>query len=162
VVPNFSVTDLDGNSVCLADLRGGAPPGNGKVIVLSFWCSFCGSCRGVEGPLDALRKRYEGQAKVIALDASAGETAEMVRAFTAKKSLGLTVLLDPSGRTADLFGVDVTTTTAVIDGAGKLRYFGRFADQEHSYAEEALRAVLAGKEVEIKSTPYQGCPIRRN
>jgi RNA polymerase sigma factor (sigma-70 family) len=161
VVPDFQVSDLDGNAVRLADLRQSSPRGEASVVVLSFWCSFCGSCRAVEGPLDALRKRYEGRARILALDASAGETAEKVRAFAARKGLGLRVLLDPSGQTADLFGVRVTTTTAVIDSAGRLRYLGRFADQEHVYAENALRAVLDGRDVAVKSTPPQGCPIRR-
>jgi thiol-disulfide isomerase/thioredoxin len=161
-VPDFTAADLDGKQVRLADLRTGSRGAETGVVVLSFWCSFCGSCRKVEGSLDRLRKQYEGRASVLALDASAGETAEKVRAFTRRKGLGLTVLLDPAGRTADLFGTDVTTTTAVIDGAGVLRYLGRFADREHAYAEEALRAVLAGQEVPVKSTPFAGCPIPRN
>src|SRR5262249_49573151 len=72
------------------------------------------------------------------------------------KGLSLPIFLDPTGRTADLFGTKVTTTTVVIDGDGVLRYCGRFADGDHAYAEEALKAVLAGEGVPGKTTPHDG------
>jgi len=124
--------------------------------VLSFWCSTCSSCRRVERDLDKLAKDYAGRAAVIALDANAGETAERVADFARKKGLALPIVLDAAGRTADLFGTEVTTTTAVIDARGVLRYYGRFRDGERAYAEDALKAVLAGKEVAVKSTRPDG------
>jgi hypothetical protein len=110
----------------------------------------------VERHLDKLAKDYKGQAAVIALDANAGETARTVAAFAKDKGLSLPIVLDPNGRTADIFGTEVTTTTVVIDGKGLLRYCGQFGDHQHSYAEEALKAVLAGKEVEVKTTRHNG------
>jgi hypothetical protein len=108
-------------------------------------------------PLRPLAKDYAGQAAVIALDTNAGETAERVAAFTKEKGLALPIVLDPSGRTADVFGTEVTTTTVVIDGNGVLRYCGRFRQGDHAaYAEEALKAVLAGKEFAVKTTPHDG------
>jgi hypothetical protein len=50
----------------------------------------------------------------------------------------------------------VTTTTVVIDSDGKLRYCGRFSDQEHNFARDALEAVLAGEEVPLKKTRQKG------
>ncbi len=50
-----------------------------------------------------------------------------------------------------MLGTDVTPTTVVIDGAGVLRYCGRFRQ-----AEDALKAVLAGKDVAVKTTPHDG------
>jgi hypothetical protein len=51
----------------------------------------------------------------------------------------------------------VTTTTVVIDGDGVLRYCGQFKEgDKHAFAEDALRAVLAGKEVAVKTTLHQG------
>ena len=57
---------------------------------------------------------------------------------------------------ADLFGVRRTTTTVVIDGNGVLRYCGQFRQKDGGSAEEALTAVLAGKEVAVKTTPHNG------
>ena len=72
----------------------------------------------MEHHLDRLAKDYRGQAAVLALDANAGETPERVAAFAREKGLALPIVLDPGGRTADLFGTEVTTTTVVIDGKG--------------------------------------------
>jgi thiol-disulfide isomerase/thioredoxin len=156
-VPDFSAQTLDGKAVKLSQLQND-PKGTKKgVVVLSFWCSTCSSCRRVEHHLDKLAKDYQGQAAVIALDANAGETAAGVAAFAKEKGLSLPIVLDASGRTADVFGTEVTTTTVVIDGEGVLRYCGRFGqgDQAAS-AEAALKAVLAGKEVAVKTTPHDG------
>jgi thiol-disulfide isomerase/thioredoxin len=160
-VPDFVVSDLDGKQWKLSELQKDARRTRKGVVVLSFWCSFCGSCRRVEERLDKLARDYQGQAAVLALDASAGETAERVRAFCKQKGLSVPVVLDPGGRTADLFGTEVTTTTVVIDGEGRLRYCGRFSDGGRAFAEDALRAVLDGKAVPVPMTPHDGCRIIR-
>ena len=111
----------------------------------------------MEQHLDKLARDYAGQAAVIALDANADETAAKVAAFAKDKGLTMPIVLDPSGRTADVFGTDVTTTTVVIDGHGLLRYCGRFwGGDRAAYAEDALKAVLAGKEVGVKTTLHDG------
>jgi peroxiredoxin len=156
-VPDFSVRALDGKAVTLSQLQKDEGRTKQGALVLSFWCSTCSSCRRVEHRLDKLARDYKGQAAVIALDANAGETAERVAAFAREQGLSLPIVLDPGGRTADLFGTEVTTTTVVIDGKGVLRYCGRFGpDDEAASAEAALKAVLAGKEVAVKTTPHDG------
>ena len=155
-VPDFSVQTLDGKSVKLNELQKDQTRTKTGVVVLSFWCSTCHSCRDVEEFLAKLAKDYAGQAAVFALDANADETAKRVAAFVKENGLELPIVLDPSGNTADLFGVQRTTTTVVIDGNGVLRYCGQFRQQDGGSAEAALRAVLAGKEVAIKTTPHNG------
>ena len=156
-VPDFSVRALDGKSVLLSELRKDRARTKTGVVVLSFWCSTCSSCRRVEHHLDKLAKDYRGQAAVLALDANAGERAGRVAAFAREKGLALPIVLDPGGRTADLFGTEVTTTTVVIDGKGVLRYCGRFSQGDRAAcAEEALKAVLSGGEVAVKTTPHDG------
>jgi peroxiredoxin len=155
-VPDFSVRTLDGKSVKLSELQKDASRTKKGVVVLSFWCTTCHSCRDVEHLLAKLAKDYEGQAPVFALTANANETAQDVAAFLKKNALALPVVLDPSGHTADLFGVKRTTTTVVIDGNGVFRYCGQFQQKGGGSAEEALKAVLAGKEVAVKTTPHHG------
>ncbi|MBW3539602.1 MAG: TlpA family protein disulfide reductase [Planctomycetes bacterium] len=156
VVPDFSVRTLDGKSVKLSELQNDERLTNAGVVVLSFWCTTCHSCRDVEHLLARLSRDYRGRAAVIALAANADETAESVDAFLKENGLELPVVLDPSGSTADLFGVNRTTTTVVIDGNGVLRYCGQLRHDGGGSAEEALKSVLAGKEVAIKTTPHHG------
>jgi len=155
-VPDFSLTLLDGKTWKLSELRKQKRYGKDGVVVLTFWCSFCHSCRHIEKPLDELAKRYKGQALVLALDASAGETIEEVVAFAKKKNLSLPIGLDPDGKSVDIFGARTTTTTMVIDGKGVLRYFGQFGHGQDRLAEDALKAVLAGDTVRVDHTKQRG------
>ena len=154
-VPEFVVT-IAGKKRTLSELRQDAALSEGGTLVLTFWCSFCHSCRHIEQRLDKLAKRYSGRVGVIALDASAGETTEVVAEFAKENGLSLPIALNPSGTAADIFGVQVTTTTIVIDSKGILRYRGQFGASGHAYAAEALEAVLAGEDVRVKKTRQKG------
>lgn len=154
-VPDFEVM-IDGKKLNLSELRH-----DDGVIALTFWCSFCHSCRHVEKYLDQLAGKFKGRATVIALDASAGETREQVGEVAKKNGLSLPIALDSSGKSADIFGTRVTTTTVIIDQQCVLRYRGQFGDSQHPFAEDALNAILAGSELKVSETRQKGCPIER-
>jgi thiol-disulfide isomerase/thioredoxin len=156
-VPDFSLQDLDGKALKFGDLQKDAQRTGKGALVLTIWCSTCASCRRIEHALDKLARDYHDKALVVALDVNAGETPGHVKAFAKDMGLTLPILLNPDGRAADIFGTEVTTTTVVIDRDGVLRYCGRFsAGDQRVFAEDALKAVLAGKEVAIKETPHDG------
>lgn len=155
-VPDFSLTTLDGKRIKLSEVQRDEKRTKKGIVVLSFWCATCHSCRDVEGNLSKLAKEYAGQAAVLALDANADDTLQAVAAFAKKNGLTMPIVLDPAGHTADLFGVERTTTTVVIDGNGVLRYCGQFRQKGGASAEVALKAVLAGNEVAVKTTRHNG------
>src|SRR5688572_4072638 len=72
-VPDFTLRDVEGKIHRLSDLRKQTKSG---IVSLTFWCSFCHSCRHVEARLDQFAQDHKNQAVVAAIDASAGETAE--------------------------------------------------------------------------------------
>ncbi len=155
-VPDFTVIDLDGKSWKLSTLHEKAGLKERGPVVLTFWCSFCGSCRQVESSLDKLATANERKAAVFALDASAGESADKVAKVARDKKLSLSILMDGEGQSADVFGTRHTTTTVVIDSQGVLRYCGQFEHGKQQYLKDALAAVLAGDEVRVKKTPHHG------
>ena len=155
-VPAFTVLQLDGKNVKWSELARDPRTGQPRPVVLTYWCSFCHSCRHMENKLEQLSRDFHGRAAIFALDASANESPEKIKAFLHGKKLALPVVLDPGGRSTQLFGVQVTTTTLVIDAQGTLRYRGRFADGDAAHAETSLKAVLAGQEVPLKETPLRG------
>lgn len=155
-VPDFQVVNLEGKKLSLKDLQKNAKEHKQNAIVLTFWCSFCHSCRHIEKDLEKLHKKYGKHAAVYALDASYGEEAEDVKKFAKKHELTLPILLNDAGTTADLFGTKLTTTTVVIDSKGILRYCGVFSTRDHRLAEDALKSVLANEEVKIKTTRHRG------
>ena len=154
-VPDFELV-IDGKTCTLSELQHDPEVTSDGTLVFTFWCSFCHSCRDVEDQLDELAAEYRGKVGVMALDASAGETAAGVAAVAAEEGLTLPIALSSSGAAADVFGTRVTTTTVVIDGDGILRYCGQFADSENNFAEDALQAVLAGEEVPVQKTRQKG------
>ena len=154
-VPDFEVT-LNGKQWKLSALRKESKLTGDGTIVLTFWCSVCHSCRDIERALDALAKKYQGQAGVFALDATDGETATKVDRFVKQQGLTFPIALDPASQTPRIFGTQRTTTTVIIDRQGVLRYCGQFADSTDSYADDALRELLAGVEVTVKTTPHNG------
>lgn len=51
LIPDFEFSDLEGRRRTLAEYRG-------KAVVVYFWASWCGGCRGHAEPLRALYERY--------------------------------------------------------------------------------------------------------
>jgi peroxiredoxin len=152
-VPDFTVTDLSGRTVKLTELQ--RKTGSG-VVSLTYWCSFCHSCRHLEKRLDAFAREQRRNAAVVLIDASTGETPERVSAFAKKTGLTMPILMDNGGKSVDLFGVRATTTTLVIDAKGVLRYRGQFGQGQDEPAAAALKAVLAGETVAQAETPQRG------
>jgi peroxiredoxin len=147
-VPDFTVKDAAGKSWTLSDLQKRTESG---VVSLTFWCTFCHSCRMMDAAFQKRAADLKDKAAVVGIDASAADTAKRIEDFVRDKKFTVPVFLDAEGKAADLFGVRVTTTTVVIDKAGVLRYTGQFAA-----AESALQAVLEGKEVAVKETSPSG------
>lgn len=155
-VSDFSITTLDGKTVKLSELQKDKKGSEKGVVVLSFWCTSCHSCRHVDGDLAKLAKNYQGKAIVMAFDANLADTPKEIEKFLKKSGVSVPVAIDLHGKAADIFGITKTTTTIVIDGEGVLRYCGQFKQRNGGSAEDALRAVLAGNEVAIKTTPHNG------
>lgn len=155
-VPDVSISNLDGGAIKLSELRKDKSKSASGIVVLSYWCTSCHSCRHMEEHLAKLAKEYSGKAAIFALDANVGESAQDIRAMLKKSGLALPVALDVGGQTADLFGITRTTTTLVIDGDGVLRFCGQFKAKDGGSAEAALKAVLEGKDVAVRTTDHKG------
>ena len=152
-VPDVELTDLAGKPVKLSELRARAPSG---VVSLTFWCTFCHSCRMMDAKLQKLASDHLGRAAVMGVDASATDDAKKIEDFAKAKNFTVPVVMDAAGKAADVFGVKVTTTTVLIDKAGVLRYRGSFDGPGGSHARDALAALLEGKDVAVRETPPKG------
>jgi cytochrome c-type biogenesis protein len=101
--PAFSLTDLNGQPVSLAGLRG-------KAVLVTFWATWCAPCRQ-ELPLisSAYQAHQEQGLAVVAVDFG-DESADTVRAFWNSMGLQPAPVLDPGGRVADAYGVGLKTS----------------------------------------------------
>jgi peroxiredoxin len=108
---DFTLTDLQGKSWHLRDLRG-------KVVLVNFWATWCPPCRKEMPDLQALYDKYKDNGLVV-LSISDEETAK-VAPFIAEKKISYPVLLDPGRKVNDAFIVDGIPKSFVYDRNGKL------------------------------------------
>ena len=113
VAPGFSLVDLDGKKVSLAELKG-------KPVVVNFWATWCAPCK-LEMPwFEEFHKKYEGQGLVI-LGLAADDAGKKTIGDTAHK-LGVTypVLLTDDKVTEAYGGVDYLPESFYVDRGGKV------------------------------------------
>ncbi len=111
--PIFTLKDLDGAEVRLADLQG-------AVVVLNFWATWCGPCRAEIPELSAFAQAHPD---VILLGISVDErlTAPAVKRHAERLGVTYRVLHDPNGDASDLYRVHTLPTTVVIDAEGNIQ-----------------------------------------
>lgn len=110
--PTVTFKMLDGSpDVSLASLQG-------KPVVLDFWASWCGPCKASLPHVDALAKKYQGRAHVIAVNA---EGEELSRQAGLRDQLKLTMPIATNGaEAAAAYRVQGLPTTIVLDRNGKV------------------------------------------
>ncbi len=109
---NFTLTDLQGHSWTLKDLKG-------KVVLVNFWATWCPPCRKEMPDLEALYNRYKDQGFVI-LAISEDEETNKVAPFIAERKISYPILLDPGQKVNNLFQVEGIPKSFVYDREGKL------------------------------------------
>ena len=138
-VQDFQFLTPEGSEISLRQLGKQSESG---VVVLTFWCTKCASCRAAEKPLRDLSKEYRGKATIVAVSSSRYDSPATVKSYLNRTSLDLPVVLDKGSALGRHFQVYRTTTTLVLDGDQRLRYFGTLKKRQKFYARESLKAVL--------------------
>ena len=126
--PDFTAPTLNGKSVQLSDFRG-------RVVLLDFWASWCGSCRTELPKLTALEREVDG---LVVLAVNLDAERSLVESFAAKVQLPARVLLDPRGSVADRYAIPALPWQVLVDAQGRILRQGR---RVHDGA-EALRKEL--------------------
>jgi peroxiredoxin len=170
--PDFTLKDVDGNAVHLADSRG-------KVVVLEWFnpeCPFVNRSH-TKGSLKGTAARHQADGVVwLAIDSSApgkqGYAPEDIR--DAAKRFGLThpVLRDESGAVGHAYEATNTPHLFVIDKSGVLVYGGAIDNSPDAegespqggslvnYVDEALADLAAGRPVRTARTKAYGCGVK--
>lgn len=110
----FSLPDLGGKMTKLSSYRG-------KVVLLSFWATWCGPCKIEMPAMQALYDDLKGKGlEIVAVDV--GEDAATVAAFLKANHYTFPVLLDTKGVVAasSLYAANAIPTNYVIDRKGQV------------------------------------------
>lgn len=108
--PDFALTDLDGNIISLADLRG-------RPVIINFWATWCAPCRLEMPELQAAYQRYQANELAI-LAINREETAEEVAAYFQELQLTFPPLLDEKAVIANLYQIFNMPTTYFVNPDG--------------------------------------------
>lgn len=129
VPPAIQGKDWQGREVDLSAHRG-------KVVIVTFWASWCGPCRRELPMLDAIRKTV-GPDYLEVIAVNQGETRQAFRSvLRANKDTQLTWLHDPRDVNGDNYGVRVLPNMFIIGRDG------RIASRHLGYGEESVKQIV--------------------
>ncbi len=167
--PDFSLPDLDGNTVKLSDLQG-------KTVVLEWFnpgCPYVKYAHG-DGPLsDLAAKSTEGEEVVwLAINSSAvgkqGNGLDVNKAAAAEWKMSHPILLDEDGKVGRTYDAKTTPQMFIVDVAGKVAYagaldnapLGKATGDTKNYIATALAEIGAQTQVSTSETKSYGCSVK--
>lgn len=136
--PDFVLTDLQGHSLKLSDLRG-------KAVVLNFWATWCPPCKEEIPWFVELQKRYAADGlQVVGVSMDDDSDQKAVAKFAAENSINYPVLLGKEKVAEQYGGIDYLPTTFYIDRNGVVmeRVFGQPGRSE---IEQNVKKAIASK-----------------
>lgn len=111
--PSIQAETLKGKTVSLSDYRG-------KVVLLTFWATWCEPCKKEMPEIQAAYERYEKDGLVV-LAVNFGEKLDTASSFAHHGKLTFPILLDRRANIAERFGVVSLPVTFFIDQDGIIR-----------------------------------------
>lgn len=111
--PNFTLPDLDGNTVSLAAYRG-------KVVLLNIWATWCKPCVEEMPSLEKLHQELKNEDFIILAVSIDEAGAGVVRPFMKKHRLSFSALTDIAGVTKNLFQLTGVPESFIIDKEGMI------------------------------------------
>jgi thiol-disulfide isomerase/thioredoxin len=143
-----------------------------KAFVLVFTNTSCPLVQRYLPVLKQMEKTYRDKGvQFLAVNVGAEDSIVAMASQMVRHEMEFPFVKDFEGECLEALEVRRTPETVVLDGQRTLRYRGRIDDQyrlggtraaatRHDL-QEAIDAVLAGREVAVKETPVDGCLITR-
>ena len=170
VATDFSLKNIDNKMVSLKDYK----DAQGYVVV--FTCNHCPYAKAYEERIVALDAKYKKLGyPVIAINPnnpSKQKEDSFDKMIVRAKEKGFTFpyLLDEGQKIYPQYGATKTPHVFILEKTAKgniVKYIGAIDDNYEDekavkikYVEEAINALLKGKEVEVKTTKAIGCSIK--
>lgn len=164
---NFTLKDLDGESVSLSDYEG-------KIVVLewtNYDCPFAKAHYTPDTMTTAKLARQFADKDVVWLTINSTHyaTAESTKKWAEPLDLPQKVLMDTDGKVGRMYGAETTPHIFILDRNGDIAYqgaldnapLGKVQNGKYvNYAQQALEELTAGKPVSVKQTTPYGCSVK--
>ena len=175
--PDFSLPGVDGKTYQLKDFA------TSKILVAIFTCNHCPDARAARHKINALHDDYKDKGvSIVAISSNDekglrldelgysvyGDSFEDMKNVAKEEKYAFPYLYDGETQQASkAYGAVATPHIFIFDAERKLRYTGRIDDARRSrqnigpnYVRLAIDAILAGKEIETKTTRPFGCSTK--
>jgi len=110
--PNFSIAADDGRVISRSYF-------GGRLLVLNFWATWCGTCIQEMPSLDQFQKTFAGSG-VVVLGISVDRNEQTYRAFLRQTRVTFLTARDPEARISTEYGTFKFPETYVIDSSGQV------------------------------------------
>lgn len=170
VATDFSLKNINGKKVSLKDFT------SAKGFIVVFTCNHCPYAQAYEDRVLALDKKFKAKGyPVIAInpnnpDKVAEDSFENMQKRAKDKKYSFPYLLDEGQKIYPQYGATKTPHVYVLQkttNGNVVKYIGAIDDNyedgklaKKHYVEDAVNALLAGKEVPVKETKAIGCSIK--
>jgi len=170
IATDFKLKNIDGKMVSLSDYK------NAKGYIVIFTCNTCPYAVAYEDRIIALDKKYKEKGyPVIAImpnnpNSKPGDAYEQMQKRAKVKGFTYPYLMDEGQKIYPQYGATKTPHVYVLQKTKKgneVKYIGAIDDNyqdveavEVKYAEDAVDALLNGKEVPETKTRAIGCSIK--
>ncbi len=111
--PDFTLQDVEGRDVRLADYRG-------KVVLLKFWATWCAPCRMEVPDFINLQRDYSDRGVEVIAISMDREGARVVAPFVKQHGINYRVLVDGTSVVNRLGGIPGVPTTFLLDRQGRV------------------------------------------
>lgn len=111
--PDFTLADLDGNTIRLRDFRG-------KTVFLNFWATWCAPCRSEMPEMEEFYQEYKDD-DVVVIGIDIREAKSDVIEFVQENGYNWTIVIDGTGEVTEDYMVSAIPTSFFIDGKGIIR-----------------------------------------
>ena len=109
--PDFTLPDLEGRMVSLADYKG-------KVVLLNIWATWCPPCVEEMPSMEALYRKMRGEAFDILAVSIDTDGSKSVTPFMQKHKLTFPALIDTKGLMQNLYRTTGVPESLIIDKKG--------------------------------------------
>lgn len=170
VATDFSLKSTNNKMVSLKDYK------DAKGFIVVFTCNHCPYAKAYEDRIIALDKKYSKQGyPVIAINpnnpAKQPEDAfDRMKTRAKEKGFTFPYLFDEGQRIYPQYGATKTPHVYILQKTSKgnqVKYIGAIDDNhedakavKEKYVENAVNALLAGKDISVKETKAIGCSIK--